>query len=207
MKAGGSCQQTVQESPGAASCPGERWIIAGGPGAGKTTLIQELRRRGIVCVDEVGRQITREQFASGGNAHHYGDRGKYLELMLCRSIDDFRRVADYAGPVFFDRGIPDLIGYAGLIGLAESPSLWQAVRRFRYSSPVFIARPWREIFVNDAERRQDFREAVETCERIAAGYLTAGYKLIDLPRAAAAARADFVLERISETMGSAHRTP
>ena len=61
-------------------------IITGGPGSGKTSIIEALRERGYRCVDEVGRKIIREQVLIGGNALHWGDRAKFLELMLSRSM-------------------------------------------------------------------------------------------------------------------------
>lgn len=49
-------------------------IITGGPGSDKTSIIEALRARRHVCVEEVGRQIIREQRVIGGNALHWGDR-------------------------------------------------------------------------------------------------------------------------------------
>lgn len=85
-------------------------IFTGGPGSGKTSVIEALKARGFSCVDEVGRQITKEQTAIGGNGHHGGDRLKYRELMLSRSIYTYQSIEEREAPVFFDRGIPDLVG-------------------------------------------------------------------------------------------------
>ena len=67
------------------------YIITGGPGSGKTSIIEALRKLGYHCVDEVGRKIIREQLLIGGDALHWGDRAKFLELMLSRSIGDYER--------------------------------------------------------------------------------------------------------------------
>ena len=40
-------------------------VVSGGPGAGKTTLVDELKRRGFCCVPEVARQIIQEQVRDG----------------------------------------------------------------------------------------------------------------------------------------------
>ncbi|HEY0301038.1 MAG TPA: AAA family ATPase, partial [Rhizomicrobium sp.] len=88
------------------------YIFTGGPGAGKTTLIEALRARGYACVDEVGRAITREQLAVGGDIHHHGDRAAYRDLSLQRSIEDYLAVTETARAVSFDRGIPELVGYS-----------------------------------------------------------------------------------------------
>lgn len=79
-------------------------VITGGPGSGKTSVIEALRGRGYRCVDEVGRAIIRRQVRIGGDALHWGDRAKYLELMLSHAMADYERVEGVSEPVFFDRG-------------------------------------------------------------------------------------------------------
>jgi predicted ATPase len=44
----------------------------------------------------------------------------FFDLMLSRAVADFRRMVGTPGPVFFDRGIPDLVGYAELFELDPS---------------------------------------------------------------------------------------
>jgi predicted ATPase len=71
--------------------------------------------------------------------------------------------------------------------------LTEAARIFRYRTRVFVAPPWPEIYATDAERNQDFAEAVATCEAVRAAYGEFGYEPINLPLASIAERADFVL--------------
>lgn len=77
-------------------------ILTGGPGSGKTSIIEKIREKGYLCIDEVGRKIIQEQLAIGGNALHSGDRLKFRDLMLSRSIEDYLRVEEYENFVFFD---------------------------------------------------------------------------------------------------------
>jgi predicted ATPase len=49
------------------------FVITGGPGAGKTTLIEALRAAGCVCAPEAGRQIIQDEVASGGTALPWTD--------------------------------------------------------------------------------------------------------------------------------------
>jgi predicted ATPase len=99
--------------------------------------------------------------------------------------------------VFFDRGLPDLIGYSLLIGAPVPKALAEAVRRYRYNGTVFIAPPWREIYGQDEERGQDFTEAVATHVAICEAYIEAGYELFELPMVSVEARVNLVLRRIS----------
>ena len=99
------------------------FVISGGPGTGKTTLLEELESLGYPHAPEVAREIIREQVQSGGTALPWGDREAYTELMLQRSIDSFREHTPAVKPVFSDRGIPDLLGYARLIGLRDTRAI------------------------------------------------------------------------------------
>ena len=92
-------------------------IITGGPGAGKTSLIQELRRRGFAGTHEAGRAIIRDQTLIGGRALHSGDAALFAELMLAWEMRSYRIAEDdAAAAVFFDRGIPELTGYLRMLG-------------------------------------------------------------------------------------------
>ncbi|WP_285762183.1 AAA family ATPase, partial [Pantoea sp. QMID2] len=65
-------------------------------------------------------------------------------------------------PCFFDRGVPDVVGYLRLSGLNVPSHLENAIEKFRYNPTVFIAPPWRDIYVQDKERKQAFDIAIET---------------------------------------------
>jgi predicted ATPase len=58
------------------------FVIIGGPGAGKTSLIAELGRRGYASVEEAGRAIIRQQRAIGGTALHTANRVLFREGCL-----------------------------------------------------------------------------------------------------------------------------
>jgi predicted ATPase len=172
------------------------FVITGGPGAGKTSLVAELGRRGYACVEEAGRAIVRQQRAIGGTALHTANRVLFRELMLAHMIDHYRQVGATNDPVFFDRGIPGLIGYCRLIGAPVPDHIRRAAEVFGYNDTVFVTPPWPEIYVQDHERHQDFAEAVRTCEVVVEGYREAGYTLLELPKVSVAERADFVLAEI-----------
>jgi predicted ATPase len=172
------------------------YIFTGGPGSGKTSVVEALRACGFACVSEVGRQIIKEQIAIGGDALHTADAVKYRDLMLSRSIYTYNRVVERSAPVFFDRGIPELVGYGDLIG-AETPAyIHKAADLFRYNKRVFIMPPWQEIYCQDDERKQDYAEAVATYRFAAEIYPKLGYELLEVPKTSVAGRVDFVLASI-----------
>ncbi len=174
------------------------FVITGGPGSGKSTLIEEMAQKGIHATEEAGRGVIRSQMAIGGNALPWDDRAAFAELMLGWEMRSYELAGGYRAPVLFDRGVPDIIGYLRLSGLPVAPHLRKAAEFCRYNSVVFIAPPWREIYVNDTERRQDFAEAERTCAIMRTVYVEYGYRLIDLPKTSVARRAEFVLSHIKK---------
>jgi predicted ATPase len=170
------------------------FVITGGPGSGKTTLLLELEQKSFRCSHEVARQIIQEQIAANGDALPWANTLRYTELMLARSITAYRENTPASEIVFMDRGIPDVACYARLINLPLFDDLKMACEAYRYNEVVFVAPPWKEIYVTDGERKQTYPEAVATYERMAEVYQEYGYRPVELPKASPRQRAEFVLE-------------
>jgi predicted ATPase len=58
---------------------------------------------------------------------------------------------------------------------------------------VFFAPPWREIYVNDAERPQTFADALGLSAHIRRAYLDGGFRLVELVKGSVADRLQQVL--------------
>jgi predicted ATPase len=169
------------------------FVLTGGPGAGKTTLINALGRAGFATTVEAGRAIIRDQLDIGGPATHQNDPALFAELMLALDMQSYRHALDETGPVFFDRGITELAGYHGMMGI-ETPAHFRiAAEKFRYNAKVFVAPPWPEIFAQDRERRQSLSEAVRTHDAAVKIYAEFGYEIVPLPKAPIEERLRFVL--------------
>lgn len=181
----------------------EFFVFTGGPGAGKTTLIAELARRGMSVMEETGRAVIRDQIAIGGGALPWLDRDAFARRMFEREMVAWRAAAALRGPVFFDRGLADIIGYLRLEGLAVPAVMLRAAKRCRYARTVFALPFWRAIYVNDAERRQDEALARATFDAVTAAWRELGYQVVELQRSTVMARADFVLERVARQRAAA----
>jgi len=168
------------------------YVISGGPGAGKTTLLAALRRAGFAASAEVSRQLIREQVARGSGRLPWLDLAGFAELALARMAARHRQAARRGGTTFFDRGIPDILAYLEVAGLPVPPAYYAAAAAYPYASLVFLAPPWAEIYVNDAERWQTFAEAEALCHALRRTYQHLGYAVRELPRAPVADRVDFV---------------
>ena len=171
------------------------FVLTGGPGSGKSTLIDALSRAGHRTFPEAGRAIIQDQVARGGRALPWVDPLLFAEMMLSWDLNSYHLAEPLSGPVFFDRGIVDVIGYLQLMHLPVPAHMRHAAQKFRYNRVVFVAPPWQEIFKQDRERKQDFEEAKRTCEAVTTAYSENGYELIELPRSSVEKRVTFVLEK------------
>ncbi len=171
-------------------------VITGGPGSGKTSLIDTLSAEGVRHMPEAGRAIIQDQVDIGGTALPWADREAFAMLMLAWEMRSYREALNASGPVIFDRGIPDVIGYLRLCGLPVPATALRAAEQRRYASRVFIAPPWTAIFEQDAERKQTLAEAEATYHAMVGAYSGLGYELVELPLAPVMERARFVREQI-----------
>jgi len=170
-------------------------VITGPPGSGKTPIVRELVASGFTGVAEPAREVIAEQRAIGGDGVYNKNPRLFLYLMLSRAVTDFRRMSAASGPVFFDRGIPDLIGYAELFGLDASAAA-NAAAVHRYHDLVFVLPSWPEIYVTDSERKMTYEAAEAFGERVRSIYVELGYSLVDVPRDTVVARARFILDTL-----------
>ena len=168
------------------------YVISGGPGAGKTTLLAALRRAGCVGVAEVSRALIQEQVALRSRLVPWLDLGGFAELAQARMVAQYVAASQHAGPVFFDRGLPDLLAYLEVAGQPVPAATRAAVMAYPYQSPIFLAPPWPDIYVNDAERWQTFAEAETLYQALRRTYQALGYPVLDLPKASVAERVAFV---------------
>ncbi|MDP0928631.1 AAA family ATPase [Paracoccus onubensis] len=172
------------------------FVITGGPGSGKTSLIDALSRRGFPSMPEAGRAIIKDQVEIGGTFLPWADRSMYAELMLVWELRSYHEARALDGPVLMDRGIPDVIGYLTLCGLPVPGHIETAASHYPYNRRVFIAPYWDAIFTQDTERKQDRQEAEATGRMMAVTYARLGYQLIELPLAGVEERADFMVDHL-----------
>lgn len=172
-------------------------IITGGPGMGKTSVIEQLSDIGYHSVEETGRNIILKELKTDGNRLPWLDKEGFATAMFQQSLKDFQNVSEKCGLTFFDRGIPDVIGYLKLCNISIPETMWQAVKEKRYYPKVFITPPWKSIYINDAERKQTFEEAVATYHIMKEIYFSLGYELVELPKTTVLKRVNFIIEYLS----------
>ncbi len=171
-------------------------IFTGGPGAGKTSVIRHLKKLGYTCAPEAGRKVIQDQVATKGRALPWEDKLAFRDAMVQEEFVNYENFKVRNEQVFFDRSIIDSYGYSVLEQLPVSQRLLRGCKELEYCKKVFIFPPWKSIFVNDLERKQDFKEAVATYERMVQAYQKFGYELIAVPHKSVEERTDFILRKV-----------
>lgn len=174
------------------------FVITGGPGVGKTTLIHELSNAGFTVVEESARKIIQAQMLANGDALPWKNKMLYAKLMLEAAVNVYQTIKakQLSEPVFFDRGILDSIGYMNMENIPIPSEMKAMAIAHRYAAKVFILPPWKEIYQTDHERKQTWEEAVFTFEKMKETYLAHGYQLIEIPKADVGTRRRFVEKEI-----------
>ncbi|MBV8736930.1 MAG: AAA family ATPase [Alphaproteobacteria bacterium] len=172
-------------------------VISGCSSAGKSTLVTELSRRGYVTVEEPGRRIVKEEMLGNGLALPWADKIAFARRAIALSLADRATANGHVDWVFFDRGLIDAA--AALQHLTGEPVLMPLGREHRCHHRVFLAPPWPEIYVTDAERRHGLETAVAEYRRLLDVYPSLGYEVTILPKVSVRERADFVLKTLAKS--------
>lgn len=175
-----------------------RYVITGGPGVGKTTLLNELRKYDFKTVPEDARRIIREQMQDNGVGLPWKNKERYAQLMLDASISTYRKIDELQPSeiIFFDRGILDTICYMNMENIPVSEKTKRIIIDYPYARKVFLLPPWKEIYETDSERIQRWEEALYTFDKMKETYLEYGYEMVELPKDTVENRRNFLLDSI-----------
>jgi predicted ATPase len=177
-------------------------VISGCSGGGKSTLLDELARRGHATIAEPGRRIVEQELASHGSALPWADAAAFARRAIDLALAD-RAAADHLpGWVFFDRSAIDAAAALDHLSGGQGRHL-DALPR--YHDMVFLTPPWPEIYVTDRERRHGFDDAVAEYQRLLLAYPANGYDVSVLDKVAVGDRADFILATLERSASTAYR--
>ena len=182
----------------------QKIVITGGPATGKTSLILELEHRNFYCFHEVIREMTMqaknkeqpEKFDTNPIAvvdDPLGFNKKILKARIAHFEASHKLDDNY---VFFDRGIPDVLGYMDFYKQPYDSSFTKPCRKNIYDA-IFILPPWEEIYVSDSERFESYEEALQIHFFLEKIYERFGYNVIKVPFGSIQDRVDFILQQVN----------
>ena len=173
-------------------------VIIGGPGTGKSTLINGLTADGYCCYPEISRQVTMEAQKQGIEQLFLEKPLLFSEMLLEGRKKQYENaVKEPHEIVFIDRGIPDVLAYMHYIGDTYPTFFDDACQEYKYSK-IFILPPWEEIYISDEERYENYEQAQLIQNHLIETYQGYGYELIEVPKDTVANRILFILDKISK---------
>ncbi|MEL4307713.1 ATP-binding protein [Joostella sp. CR20] len=170
-------------------------VITGGPGTGKTSVIDFLKENGHQCLLEISRQVTLEAREQGIEQLFLTDGLLFSNKLLEGRIQQHKASEALTGTVFFDRGIPDVPAYMNYAGDTYPSYFKEACDTYRYDK-VFLLPPWEAIYTSDNERYENFEQAQEIHIHLKKMYEDCGYSLVEVPVGSVEERAKFVLSHL-----------
>ena len=171
-------------------------VIIGGPGTGKSTIIEGLLAKGFCCYPEISREVTLEAKKQGIEQLFLENPLLFSELLLEGRKKQFHNAQNEPHDiVFLDRGIPDVLAYMHYIG-DSYPAFFDLACREHIYTKIFILPPWEEIYESDNERYENFEQATLIYNHLTETYQKYGYHLIEVPKGTVEERISFILNQL-----------
>ncbi|HRD68993.1 MAG TPA: AAA family ATPase [Legionella sp.] len=172
-------------------------ILTGAMGSGKSTVLNLLKQKGYITVEEPARPILAEQRSIEDEGVPEKNPKLFTQLLLSRAMYQYKLMQKMGGIIIYDRGVPDNIAYAQLFNLDYHPA-HLAAKLYRYHPYVFVFPAWEEIYTTDDERTMSFEAAKTFGDEVRAIYRDFGYSLIDIPYVSPEERVQFIINHLGD---------
>ncbi|MDQ7917115.1 ATP-binding protein [Mesonia sp. MT50] len=171
----------------------QKILLIGGPGTGKSTIINHLDKMGYRCFPEISRKITLTAQKEGTEQLFLSQPLRFSELLLEGRIKQHQEADDLAANyVFIDRGIPDITAYMDFRGDQYPETFENANLKYTYDQ-VFLLPIWEAIYTSDNERYENLDQAKKIQQQLIKTYTELGYDLIEVPKSSVEKRVEFIL--------------
>ena len=174
----------------------KRIVITGGPGSGKTALINFLEKEGYSVMHEISRDVILQAQKEGIDQLFLEDPMLFSEKLMEGRMEQFKAGEQRETPVlFYDRGMPDVTAYLDFVDDHYPEAFSENCIKHRYDS-VFVLPPWEDIYEQDNERYESFEQAEKIFHFLKSGYENYGYLIHEVPVGAVKQRVEYILKTI-----------
>lgn len=175
----------------------QKIVLTGGPGTGKTTIIDELNSQGYACKQEISRQVTSMARKSGIEQLFLKDPLLFSKLLLEGRVQQYKDAIKLkTDVVFFDRGIPDVHAYMNYLGISYPDIYVRKSTKYQYNT-IFLMPPWQKIYITDDERYESFEQSLAIHNHLKNTYEALGYNITEVPFGSVKERVDFILKSMA----------
>lgn len=172
----------------------KKYIITGAPGTGKSTLIKSMQSKGVLCAEEVSRDIIKNEQLLQSDGMPWDNMERFCQLVFKETMHRFKTQEDIQ---ICDRSLLDIVAYLNHVNLHVFDKLSQFNFHKYYHNTVFFAAPWEAIYQTDPQRPENFKTQLALSKTIEKVYSSYGFTLCYLPRVTVAERTSIIMEKCS----------
>jgi len=172
----------------------KKYIITGAPGTGKSTLVKSLQSQGVLCAEEVSRDIIKKEQDAHSDGTPWQNIERFSHLVFQETLDRFNTQKE---TVICDRSLLDIVAYLVHANKDVFTALENIDFHSYYHKTVFFAAPWEAIYQTDPQRPEDFQTQLLLSKTIEKIYISFGFTLCYLPCVTVDERTAFVMDKCS----------
>lgn len=172
-----------------------RYVLTGGPGVGKSTLIARFAERGLHTAPEAAWQIIHEEGLEFVDTVGWQGAAQFQEKIAQRQLELEATLPNTDELLFLDRGLLDGIAYCALDNIS-TPKVILDNAAGRYTG-VFLL-DFLETYTMGPGRQDSPETAQSLHTLIGETYRQYGYTVVDVPAGDVESRCDYILNRIGE---------
>ncbi|GAX43177.1 hypothetical protein NIES4075_41890 [Tolypothrix sp. NIES-4075] len=173
----------------------KKYVLTGGPGAGKTSLLIYLEMLGELTIREASEDLIRYQHALGVAPRLDPNfEEKVLKLQLSRE----RNISPTWHRVFLDRGLLDVLGYYQFLNINPSELMQSVIQRLQQEKvyeKIFLIEHQRVIETTSI-RIENIEQALYIEKLQAENYKQFGYEVIRIPFDSVKVRTEMILSNL-----------
>lgn len=173
--------------------PNNWYVITGGPGTGKTTVITMLEARGYATLPEMARLHIDEELARGKTLEEMErDEHAFQREVLRMQVEAEKRLPR-TRTTFFDRGIPDTLAYYRFHRLEKDELITKAIAECRYHKVFMLERlPLKPDYAR-TESEADQKEISRLIHEV---YDSLPFPVVHVPKMSPEKRVEFILRNL-----------
>ena len=173
------------------------FIISGGPGTGKTSIIKELSKK-FKVLPESARAVGENDARFMGKSVKEINQQEFQDAIFEFQKKEIENLVKDEGEVIFsDRGLGDALAYCCVRKLKVSKKMLDYTKKFKYAG-VFVL-DFLDNYVRDTLRQESKEEQEKIHEMIIETYKELGYKPIIVPFMSVEERVRFILSKINNS--------
>ena len=168
-------------------------VISGGPGGGKTTIINSLKDMGYYCYDEISRELIQKYKKKYNQNIFFENPLEFSKLLWKKREEQYKNsiIQKEYDKVFFDRSLLDVTSYLEFIG-KRNLNLEKKLSNLNYDI-VFLVKPTKKNYKKDFSRHENFNQSMKIHNILEKNYKN-HFKTVNVPFKKLSERLNFIIE-------------